>query len=434
MREWIEVTTHMLPIVIQAGLLNLTWTHPDYLQSPSIRWTRLSLLPITLSCLLSDLWNLKYNSQFSAFIKTNLGCTFGGHLFRAVLLAFQHPGSETQPNLTAQGDKSSAQVSHHDGKFNMEYLLNPFLLAFAGSTNPSRISKTKAGVNHDIRADLIFLWTTLKRMVLLNFFSMAALMCWKISNDESYSTDKPIFGLMRHYKFEIRAFCWGVFVWTGIDLPGCLLRTLMFIIKMMNRLITNQISNSTISDKLEEFNKLDLSQTYPLFFKNLPISAPSVTDFWSRHWHEVLKDLFIEAGVIPVTYFLVNCLGFQPKSKFVRISGIMSAFTISGVIHEIGLWTASPLDLQFNTTIFFLSQGVGVCLENGFKNISGRKVNGLIGRIWLLIWLVYFGQPMVTIWLENLRFDQMNFFRKVDEIGLVRLVFTPMIVPKLLLF
>ncbi|KAH9473365.1 hypothetical protein Pst134EA_000438 [Puccinia striiformis f. sp. tritici] len=397
MREWIEVTTHMLPIVIQAGLLNLTWTHPDYLQSPSIRWTRLSLLPITLSCLLSDLWNLKYNSQFSAFIKTNLGCTFGGHLFRAVLLAFQHPGSETQPNLTAQGDKSSAQVSHHDGKFNMEYLLNPFLLAFAGSTNPSRIAKTKAGVNHDIRADMKFLWTTLKRMILLNFFSMAALMCWKMSNDESYSTDQPVFGLMRHYKLEIRAFCWGVFVWTGIDLPGCLSRTLMFIIKMINGIISNLIPNSTISDKLEEFNKLDLS-------------------------------------VIPVTYFLVNCLGFQPKSKFVRISGIMSAFTISGVIHEIGLWTASPLDLQFNTTIFFLSQGVGVCLENGFKNISGRKVNGLIGRIWLLIWLVYFGQPMVTIWLENLRFDQMNFFRKVDEIGLVRLVFTPMIVPKLLLF
>ncbi|KAA1090422.1 hypothetical protein PGT21_017147 [Puccinia graminis f. sp. tritici] len=435
MMEWIKVTTHLAPMLIQAGLLNLVWTHPDQLQKPMIRWTRLSLLPISLSFLLSDLWNLKYNSQLSIFIKTNLGCTFGGHAFRLALLALQQPEPQKQAKGPSSDEKSTPKASVEREQSALQNLASIFMLALAGSTNPSKKAKISSGVNQGIRDDMIFLMTTLRRLIFLHFSSVIALIFWKITSDESLTIDQPILKLLGNYKSEIRAFSWGMFVWIGIDLQGCLPRISMFALKILSRLLSNFVALPTmISKQLEKFKQIDLSQACPFYYKNLPLGASSLTDFWSRHWHEILKDLFIEAGVAPVTYVLVSFLGLQAKSTFVRISGIMGAFTISAVLHEVGIWSAGPLDPTFKTSIFFLSQGVGVCLENGFKKISGRKVNGFLGRIWLLTWLVYFGQPMVSIWLENLGFNQNNVFRKVDDIGLFRLMYTPFIVPKLLMF
>jgi hypothetical protein len=67
-----------------------------------------------------------------------------------------------------------------------------------------------------------------------------------------------------------------------------------------------------------------------------------------------------------------------------------------------GVWTAGPIDLTFKTTIFFISQGVGICLENVFKQAFGRNVDGFFGGIWTFSWLVYFGTPMVTLWFVSL--------------------------------
>jgi hypothetical protein len=183
---------------------------------------------------------------------------------------------------------------------------------------------------------MIFLTTTLRRLIFLHFSSVVALIFWKLTNDESITIDQPILKLLRNYKSEIRAFSWGMFVWIGLDLQGCLPRLSMFALKIISRLLSNVITFPKISNQLEKFKQIDLSQAFPFYYKNLPLGASSLTDFWSRHWHEILKDLFIEAGVAPVTYLLVTVLGFQPKSKFVRISGIMGAFTISAVLHEVG--------------------------------------------------------------------------------------------------
>ncbi|OAV91927.1 hypothetical protein PTTG_27808 [Puccinia triticina 1-1 BBBD Race 1] len=335
MMEWIKVTTHVAPMLIQAGLLNLVWTHPDQFQNPTIRWARLALLPLSFSFLLSDLWNLK-NSQLSIFIKTNLGCTWGGHAFRIALLTFQQPVSEKQSKDSPSDEKSTSKVSEDDRQSALQNLTSIFLLAFAGSTNPSTKASLLPGFNQGIHEDLIFFLGTLRRMIFLNFSSVAALMVWKLSNDESIILNQPIFVLIRNYKSEIRAFSWGMFVWIGIDLPGCLHRLSMFALKVTSRLLSKVVSDPKISKTLERFNQVDLSQAFPFIFKKSPLGASSVTDFWSRHWHEMLKDLFVEAGVTPVTYFLVSFLGFQLTSKFVRISGIMGAFAVSAVIHEVG--------------------------------------------------------------------------------------------------
>jgi hypothetical protein len=181
-----------------------------------------------------------------------------------------------------------------------------------------------------------------------------ASICWKISSDERIVVDHHTFHLIRNFKSEIRAFCCGIFVWIGIDTFGCIPRLSMFHFKMITRLLSRLIPHhSPISKKLLKFNQIDLNQSFPLLFRKMPLCASSITDFWGRHWHSILKDLLIETGVIPVTYVLVNFLGFHSESKIVRMSGIMGAFTVSGLLHEVGEYSIrTPC---FCILFFFLS-------------------------------------------------------------------------------
>ncbi|PLW49366.1 hypothetical protein PCANC_07754 [Puccinia coronata f. sp. avenae] len=415
--EWLRVTTHMAPMLLQAGLLNLQWTRPEYANSQLIRWIRLSLLPISLSFLLHDLWNLKYNSQLSPVINTNMRSAWGAHACKAVLLAFQQipSGPETRLSSHAKSTSKSPSTEHHSP---VPFPLDIFLLAFALGTTPSNFKHPKilSGVNQNIRTDMIFFLMTLRRLILLTTMGVIASICWKISSDERIVVDHHTFHLIRNFKSEIRAFCCGIFVWIGIDTFGCIPRLSMFHFKMITRLLSRLIPHhSPISKNLLKFNQIDLNQSFPLLFRKMPLCASSITDFWGRHWHSILKDLLIETGVIPVTYVLVNFLGFHSESKIVRMSGIMGAFTVSGLLHEVGIWAIGPPDLTFKTSIFFITQGVGVSLENGYKKLLGRNVNGFLGRVWLFTWLIYFGQPMVSIWMSNFGVDENKLFRRMDE-------------------
>jgi len=427
--EWVKVTTHMAPMAVQAGLLHLEWRRPEYRESALLRWTRMSLLPITLSFVLADLWNLKYHSNLSILTKTNMGCTWGGHFFRTFLLAFQNPSSsQTQPpQVSPDVQKPATSKTLPDTEQSpIPFPVNIFLLAFAGSTDPSKQHKMLSRPGQDIRADMRFFWATVGRIIFLQMMGITALLSWKMTNDaRMVVVDQPMLNLLKTFKSEIRAFCFGVFVWIGIDLSGCIPRVCMFGLKMVSRLMARMTADPALSKTLHRFNQLDLAQTIPFYYQRLPLEASSITDFWSRHWHEVLKDLFIEAGVVPVTFLLVNFLRLNPKSKIVRISGMMGAFAVSAVLHEVGLWVAAPLDPTFKTSVFFLSQGVGASLENGYKKIVGRKVNGFLGRLWLLTWLVYFGQPMVSMWVNNLGLDEQEIFRKVDDTSFYRFIFSP---------
>lgn len=424
--EWVKVTKHMTPMVLQAGLLHLEWRRPEYRESALLRWTRISLLPITLSFLLADLWNLKYNSDLPTFTRINMGCTWGGHLFRTALLAFQNPSPiDTQPPQdSSSAQKPTSKTFSDNQQSPIPFPVNIFLLAFAGSTDPSKQTKMLSRPGQDIRADMRFFLATVGRIIFLQMMGVMALLCWKIANDERMVVaDQPIFNLLKTFKLEIRAFCFGVIVWMGIDLSGCIPRVCMFGLKMASRLMARIIADPTLSKTLHQFNQLDLAHTFPFYFQRLPLAASSITDFWSRHWHEVLKDLFIEAGVIPVTCLLVNFLGLHPKSKIVRVSGMMGAFAVSAVLHEVGFWVSGPLDPTFKTSVFFLSQGVGASLENAYRKVFGRKVNGFLGRLWLLTWLVYFGQRMVSMWVNNVGLDEKEIFRRMDDTRLYRFFF-----------
>ncbi|KAA1076556.1 hypothetical protein PGT21_011636 [Puccinia graminis f. sp. tritici] len=420
------VFSHLVPLTVQASLFNLVWTRDDYFQKPLIRWARISLLPITLGMMFSELVNLKYQAQLSSHTKLCIGSVITSQAMKSVLFTFKQPASSSPI-------KTKDHPAPQPPSF-LSTLTNVISLVLASSSDPSKREISGTGTNHSIHSDMMFLSKTFRRLLVHHICGIIALACWRGVNDEALIDQLAVGPMIKKFKYEITAFCCGNIIWTNMDLFGCLLRLFWFTSKMINRLLLKLLpsafKNLPLSEKL---NQIDLEETSPPLFKKTPLEATSMTDFWGRHWHQMIRSLVVEAGAVPVTSLLVWVFGTgKLHPKVLRLAGVLAAFTISGLVHEAGVWTAGPIDLTFKTTIFFISQGVAICLENVFKQAFGRKVDGLLGRIWTFSWLVYFGIPMVTLWLNTSLFDQTGLFQKVDELGLLRMSLMPLIVPKLL--
>lgn len=199
--------------------------------------------------------------------------------------------------------------------------------------------------------------------------------------------------------------------------------------KLINRLILYLFESSRKNSLQVTLDRIDFNQLKPYF--RSPYRANSLTRFWNGHWHDFLREIFIHAGMVPVTFFLVRYLGLQPNSKIVRLGGILGAFSVSGAVHEFGFWSAGPIDPTFRSFRFFFFQGVGVCLEQGFRTLTGRRVDGLIGKIWTFSWLIFFGKPMVRVAMKTLSLEPDKLFEKIDEIGLLGLILRPLSLFKL---
>ncbi|KAH9473383.1 hypothetical protein Pst134EA_000457 [Puccinia striiformis f. sp. tritici] len=410
--------SHLILLTIQAILLQLVWTQNKYLKNPTVGWIRLILLPISLGVLLSDFVTLRNDLQISPIVKVILASILASRIFKSILLAFNRPS----PVRVIKSRESGVQP--------VQALPGAVLgLVLKSSSNPSKIAGLPPeGSKHTLRSDVTFLISTIRRMVVLNISGVIASYCWKGANDEVLIER---YQKIKQYEPQVMAVAWGVLIWTAIDLGGCLGRLSLFTIKAAYR----AMSFSTLfQQNLSHVNLsiLDLEQTCPFIFTKFPLEASSITDFWSRHWQDRLKDLFVEAGAIPLTSLVIWACGKRkPHPKLLRLCGIIGAFTISAIVHEVGIWSAGPFDRRLRTSIFYLSQALGVCLENGFKSLSGHRVGGPIGRAWTFSWIICFGTPMIQVFMENLAFDKYKLFEHADRVGLWRMLFTSFIVPKL---
>ncbi|POW14622.1 hypothetical protein PSTT_02834, partial [Puccinia striiformis] len=391
-----------MPLAIQAGLFNLVSTRHNYLEKPLIRWTRLGLLPITLSTILSNLISVKDRTHIAPFTKLCIGSMFASQALKSMLFTFNQPAP---PDSI---EAKNLPVSDTPTSISLSALTNAISLILGSSTDVSKQPKFELGPNHSMHSDMSFLLRTLRRMLIHHVCGVVALICWRSVDNEALFDQLSLGPLVEKYKFEITVFCCGNFIWTNLDLSGCLLRIFLFAIKMVNRSLSSLLpSISKDLPLLEKINQIDLDQTCPILFQKTPLQAKSMTEFWGRHWHHLIKNLILEAGAVPFTSFLVWVFGtgkLHPKA--LRLAGILAAFTISGLIHEAGKRLDSWPDRP---------EGVGVCLENTFKTFSGRKVNGILGRIWTFSWLIYFATPMVAIWFVSLAASSQYLKPKITE-------------------
>ncbi|KIY74176.1 hypothetical protein CYLTODRAFT_340844 [Cylindrobasidium torrendii FP15055 ss-10] len=134
---------------------------------------------------------------------------------------------------------------------------------------------------------------------------------------------------------------------------------------------------------------------WPPFFDS-PLRATSLSELWGKRWHLGLQQ------------FLCGTGGRLFNVLFGRVGYIMGTFIMSGLFHDAGLLGLAREDgfcHGCNLTLFFVMNGVGIVLEGLFRRVTGKRVGGLNGTVWLFLWaLFWFQYSMSTECLKMLYF------------------------------
>lgn len=124
-------------------------------------------------------------------------------------------------------------------------------------------------------------------------------------------------------------------------------------------------------------NTVEVLANWSPMWLNRPYLSSSIRSLWSSHWHSTLRPA-------------LSVLAYEPAEALVsplfpslgRPAGLLGAFLLSGIIHEIGFYPAArfvakqeqSLEMtagfgagSFGTTRFFLLCAVAVIIETWFK-------------------------------------------------------------------
>src|SRR5260221_13863012 len=99
-----------------------------------------------------------------------------------------------------------------------------------------------------------------------------------------------------------------------------------------------------------------------------PPPGQSLHKFWARCWHQLFRQTFLVFGGIPGR----------------KIAGdvglVLGTFLASGLFHECTI-LAMGGSWDSRVPLFFLLQGGSVLGERIWKRVTGRRVNGFLGRL-----------------------------------------------------
>ena len=75
-------------------------------------------------------------------------------------------------------------------------------------------------------------------------------------------------------------------------------------------------------------------------------------------------------------------------------------FVLSGLLHVLGELDSYPVPSPFDLWAFFFLSGIGCGFELLFKKLTGRRVNGWAGRVWVWIYMMGTGQLATEAWVD----------------------------------
>lgn len=112
-----------------------------------------------------------------------------------------------------------------------------------------------------------------------------------------------------------------------------------------------------------------------------PWASQSLHEFWAKRWHQLFRQTFLVFGGIPGR----------------KIGGdvglVLGTFLASGLFHECTI-LAMGCKWDSRVPLFFLLQGGSVIGERVWKKVTGRRVDGLLGRLWVYFDIMILGQPL----------------------------------------
>lgn len=112
-----------------------------------------------------------------------------------------------------------------------------------------------------------------------------------------------------------------------------------------------------------------------------PWRAESMHTFWAKEWHQVLRQTFTIFGGYP---------GMLIAGDYGMVFG---TFLASGLYHACSMHPTRR-GFDYSTLVFFASQGPVLMLERLWKRITGRRVGGWMGMLWVYLNLFVGAQPM----------------------------------------
>ena len=112
-----------------------------------------------------------------------------------------------------------------------------------------------------------------------------------------------------------------------------------------------------------------------------PWHAESMHTFWAKEWHQALRQTFLVFGGYP---------GMWIAGDYGMVFG---TFLASGLFHACSMYPTRR-GFDYSTVVFFASQGPVLMLERLWKRITGRRVGGWMGMLWVYLVLFAGAQPM----------------------------------------
>jgi hypothetical protein len=118
-----------------------------------------------------------------------------------------------------------------------------------------------------------------------------------------------------------------------------------------------------------------------------PWRSESMHELWAKRWHQLLRRTFIIFGGIPGWYIAGN-LGMA-----------LGTFVGSGFFHEASTY-AMGRGFDIQPVIFFGVQGPILILERVWRKVTGRRVGGWPGTLWVWFNMFVCAQPMSEYFSE----------------------------------
>ncbi|TFY57253.1 hypothetical protein EVG20_g8619 [Dentipellis fragilis] len=118
----------------------------------------------------------------------------------------------------------------------------------------------------------------------------------------------------------------------------------------------------------------------PLF--DQPWLTQSVTEFWGKRWQQVFKRSFVICGAKPI------------GARLGRTAGVVGAFLVSGLMHDLGMWGLGQGAEPMYMTLGFVMMGFGCLVEAAWERYTRMKVGGFLGWAWSMIWLMTTAIPI----------------------------------------
>ena len=110
-----------------------------------------------------------------------------------------------------------------------------------------------------------------------------------------------------------------------------------------------------------------------------PWLSTSLHEFWGRRWHQMMRRPLAILGGIPGEWIAG------------RVGMVLGVFIASGLFHEFSAYVL-PGHLDHRVTLFFTLQAVGILAEDLYRKVTGQKSGGWLGRAWVALFVVGFGQ------------------------------------------